>query len=138
LNLLCLPPRLTQSRNGLARVRHTAADVRFMSDMIPHHQQALDMAELVPERTGRNELIELARRIESSQKDEIEFMLGWLRERGEPLPDRDWRAHVMPTDDGHHHHHHHAHHGMEGMATPEQMDELAEAAARLSTRCFSN
>lgn len=118
----------------LARVRHTAADVRFMRDMIPHHQQALDMAELVIERTGSNELIELARRIESSQKDEIEFMLGWLRERGEPLPERDWRAHVMPADDDHHHHH--AHHGMEGMATPEQMDELAEARGEAFDRLF--
>jgi uncharacterized protein (DUF305 family) len=124
----------------LARVRYSAADVRFMSDMIPHHQQALDMAELVVERTARNELIELARRIESSQKDEIEFMLGWLRDRDEPLPDRDWRAHVMPVDagehEGHGHHHHPGHHTMEGMATVEQMEALEAASGDAFDRQF--
>ncbi len=102
----------------LAAVRYSAADVQFMSDMIPHHQQALDMTELVADRTARNRMIELARRIESSQKDEIAYMIEWLSARGEPVPDRDWRAH------GHHHHHH----GMEGMATEEQMEELEAAS----------
>ena len=123
----------------LARVRYSAADVRFMSDMIPHHQQALDMSELVADRTGRNALIDLSRRIESSQKDEIEFMLGWLRDRGEPLPDRDWRPHVMPAAGGehqHHGHHHHADHGMEGMATIEQMEELAASSGEAFDRLF--
>ena len=98
----------------LAGVRYSAADVRFMADMIPHHQQALDMTMLVSDRTGRNEMIELARRIESSQKDEINYMIEWLNARGESVPDRDWRAHA----------HHHHHHTMEGMATEKQMEEL--------------
>ena len=137
----------------LARTRHTAADVRFMSDMIPHHQQALDMAELVNERTARSDIVELARRIESSQRDEIDFMFSWLAERNEPLPDRDWRLHMTPSaddaDHGHHHghedHHHDHHHGehshagdhmMEGMATPEQMAELADAQGEAFDRLF--
>ncbi len=102
----------------LAGVRHSAADVRFMRDMIPHHQQALDMSALVADRTSRSTMIELARRIESSQKDEIEFMSQWLAERDEPVPERDWR----------HHHHAHHHHTMAGMATPEQMDELEQSS----------
>src|SRR5690606_24851642 len=61
----------------LASVRYSRADVRFMQAMIPHHQQALDMAALVTDRTARNEMIDLAQRIESSQTDEIEFMAGW-------------------------------------------------------------
>jgi uncharacterized protein (DUF305 family) len=103
---------------ALATIRYSAADVRFMQDMIPHHQQALDMAALVSERTSRNEMIELARRIETTQKDEIAFMRGWLNQRNEPLPDPD--AHLD-------HHHEHAHHTMEGMASPEQMAELEAA-----------
>ncbi len=99
----------------LAGIRYSAADVRFMRDMIPHHQQALDMTALVAERTGRNEMIELARRIESTQKDEIAYMKRWLDQRGEAVPDTDWR------------HHAHGDHQMEGMATPEQMAELAES-----------
>ncbi len=101
----------------LAGVRYSAADVQFMTDMIPHHQQALDMTVLVADRTGRNEMIEVARRIESSQKDEIDYMIEWLSARGEPVPERDWRAHA----------HHEHHHTMEGMASEEEMDELEAA-----------
>ena len=140
----------------LARIRHTAADVRFMSDMVPHHQQALDMAELVDQRTARPDIVELARRIESSQRDEIDFMFSWLAERDEPLPDRDWRLHMAPAadDHAHHAHHHHdhdhhhghhhqpaesahaTHHTMEGMATPEQMEQLANSQGEAFDRLF--
>ncbi len=96
----------------LAGIRHSAADVKFMRDMIAHHQQALDMSVLVAERTSRNAMIELARRIEASQNDEIEFMQAWLRERGEAPADVNW------------HHHAEEDHAMEGMATMEQMTEL--------------
>ena len=109
----------------LAGVRHSAADVRFMRDMIPHHQQALDMSALVSDRTNRSAMIELARRIESSQKDEIEFMSQWLAERGEPVPEPDWR-----------HHHAHHHHTMAGMATPEQMDELERSSGNAFDTLF--
>ncbi len=114
----------------LAGLKYAAADVRFMTDMIPHHQQALDMSALVAERTARPEMIELARRIESTQKDEIELMEQWLDERGESLPDRDWRPHVEP---GHGHHHHHT---MQGMATIEQMNELAAASGETFDTLF--
>ena len=129
----------------LAGLRHTAADVRFMSDMIPHHQQALDMSALAPERSPSRELLDLAQRIETSQLDEIQFMEQWLRERGEALPGRDWLPHVAPAEaahhhhghDGHHgHHHHHGEHGMEGMATPEQMAELENASGEAFDRLF--
>ncbi len=102
----------------LAGVRYSAADVRFMQDMIPHHQQALDMTVLVAERTARNKMIELAQRIESSQADEIDYMIEWLTARDEEVPDRDWRVHAD----------HHDHHTMEGMASEEEMNELADAS----------
>ena len=129
----------------LAGLRHSAADLRFMRDMIPHHQQALDMSALAPERSQSHALLDLARRIETTQLDEIEFMERWLVERGEPQPDRDWLPHVAPAqqvqhgEHGHHAHHHHANHadhGMEGMATPEQMDELAAAAGEAFDRLY--
>ena len=62
-------------------------DVSFMQGMIPHHEQALVMAELVSERTNQAELGEIAGRIKASQKDEIEFMQSWLSERGEAVTD---------------------------------------------------
>lgn len=99
-------------------------DVRFMQDMIPHHQQAMQMAELVADRTNRPELGDAAERINLSQRDEIEFMEKWLRERGQAVPD--------PTD----HAGMHTDHRMAGMATPQQMEELAAAEGTNFDRLF--
>ncbi|HKL49878.1 MAG TPA: DUF305 domain-containing protein, partial [Wenzhouxiangellaceae bacterium] len=113
-----------EEATDLAGTRYTEADVRFMQDMIPHHHQALVMSALVPERTNRNELLEVAGRIEKSQGDEIKFMKNWLAERGEVVPD--------PTA----HDAMHMHHTMTGMATPEQMAELEAADGAEFDRMF--
>jgi uncharacterized protein (DUF305 family) len=99
-------------------------DVRFVQDMIPHHHQALQMAELAPDRTNTPAILEAASRINASQKDEIAFMQQWLRERGQDVPD--------PAA----HHAMHVSHGMAGMATPEQMAELAASKATAFDRLF--
>jgi len=108
----------------VANLGYSPADVKFMSDMIPHHHQAIQMAELVAGRTNNPELIDVAGRINGSQGDEIEFMQQWLRERGERVPD--------PTA----HHAMHTSHTMAGMATPEQMAELAAAKGVAFDRLF--
>ena len=97
----------------IAETSYSPDDVLFMQDMIPHHNQAVQMAALVAERTNRPELVDVSGRIDVSQADEIKFMQQWLRERGESVPD--------PT----HHQAMHMDHKMAGMATPEQMAELA-------------
>ena len=109
---------------GIADTSYSPADVRFMQDMIPHHYQALEMAELVTDRTNRPELIDVAGRINVSQQDEIEFMQQWLRERGERVPNPSDRG-AMHTD-----------HRMAGMATPPQMADLAAAEATDFDRQF--
>jgi uncharacterized protein (DUF305 family) len=95
-----------------------------MKDMIPHHHQALQMAALVAERTNRPELIDVAGRINVSQGDEIKFMQDWLRSRGESVPE--------PTA----HDAMHTTHTMAGMATPEQMAELAAVEGTDFDRLF--
>ena len=102
-----------EEASQIAANSYSPDDVRFMQDMIPHHNQAVQMAALVPERTNMPALVEIAQRIDASQADEIKFMQDWLRERGEGVPN--------PTD----HHAMHMTHEMAGMATPEQMAELA-------------
>ena len=108
----------------IANTGYSPDDVRFMQDMIPHHHQAVQMAALVAHRTNRPELIDLAGRIDASQEDEIAFMQQWLRARGERVP--------APT----------AHEGMQadhrvaGMATPEQMAELARSDGAAFDRLF--
>jgi uncharacterized protein (DUF305 family) len=53
-------------------------EATFMSLMIPHHQGAIDMARLVPERANHQELKDLAQAIVQSQGEEIDRMNGWL------------------------------------------------------------
>jgi len=45
----------------IANTSHSPADTQFMQDMIPHHHQAIEMAELVGDRTNRSELIDAVR-----------------------------------------------------------------------------
>ena len=71
-----------------APVRATvnAADVHFMSGMIPHHAQAVLIAGWAPSHGARADIQRLAERIVVAQKDEIELMQSWLRERAQPVP----------------------------------------------------
>ncbi len=129
---------------ALARTAYTSADVQFLRDMMPHHQQAIDMAALAKDRTNRKELLDAAGRIDASQKDEIEFMQGWLEERNELA------ANAAPAAAPVGHAAHttadasaadpaaHASHGtaMKGMATPEQMAALAAANGTDFDRLF--
>jgi uncharacterized protein (DUF305 family) len=61
------------------------ADVTFTQNMIPHHQQAIEMAQLVDTHTDRPELRKLADSIQSSQRQEITQLQGWLRSWGKPM-----------------------------------------------------
>ena len=108
----------------IAASRHSAADVQFMQDMIPHHHQALEMSALVEARTNSRALIDAAKRIEASQRDEIAFMQQWLAARSESAPDP--AAHAAM----------HASHKMSGMASPEEMAELAKAEGTAFERQF--
>ncbi len=47
----------------VSRYPHTEADVRFMSAMIGHHAQALQMAALAPKNGASPEILRLAERI---------------------------------------------------------------------------
>ncbi|MEM6557521.1 MAG: DUF305 domain-containing protein, partial [Pseudomonadota bacterium] len=111
-------PTKTLSADEAATIADTSYsldDVRFMQDMIPHHQQAVEMAALVAERTNNQSIIDISGRIDASQADEIAFMQDWLASHGENAPT------------AHQHHATHMSHEMMGMATPGQMRRLADA-----------
>lgn len=120
----------------IADNRYSADDVKFMQDMILHHAQAVEMAGLVDSRTNTQAVKDIAGRINASQADEIEFMQGWLRERGETAPDPSQGHAMAGTDHSAHAGMDHSTHGgmahagmpgMPGMATAEQMAALAAA-----------
>jgi len=89
-------------------------DVQFAQMMIPHHEQAVEMATLAETRASDPEVVDLAAQIKAAQDPEIETMTGWLDAWGEPVE--------MEGHDGM---------DMNGMATDEEMAELeaAEGAA---------
>lgn len=101
----------------------TEADVRFMTDMIHHHAQALVMSRMVPERAEGGDIRTLAARITNGQRDEIASMQAWLRDRNQPVPEPDSTG--MVHGGGHDEHHDHA--GMPGMLSAAQLAELEAA-----------
>lgn len=75
------PTSASRSQEG----EHNQADVTFAQSMIPHHAQAVMMAEMVPSHTSNPKMIDLAKRIQSAQQPEIDQMTGWLKAWGEPV-----------------------------------------------------
>lgn len=63
------------------------ADVTFATDMIPHHRQAVEMAELARTRAQNQRVMDLAMQIMNAQDPEIQTMTGWLQEWGQPVPE---------------------------------------------------
>ena len=117
--------RLTaQEAVKLADTRYTVDDVAFMRDMIHHHDQAVEMAELVKDRTNLPELVAVAGRINASQADEIAFMQSWLRERGEHVPDASMHRGMDMKGT------------MAGMASPDDMAKLATLRGTEFDRLF--
>jgi uncharacterized protein (DUF305 family) len=77
---------LYHARTDSARMRFSQADVEFVTGMIGHHAQALIMSDLAPKNGASPQVQVLAARIINAQKDEIELMQRWLRDRGQPVP----------------------------------------------------
>lgn len=55
-------------------------DKHFIEQMIPHHEGAIEMAELAKDRSQRTEVLELSEAIIKSQAKEIAQMQSWYKE----------------------------------------------------------
>jgi len=62
------------------------ADVMFAQQMIPHHQQAIEMAQMAPSHAQNPKVKHLAAEIVVAQAPEIKTMTGWLHAWGKPVP----------------------------------------------------
>jgi uncharacterized protein (DUF305 family) len=121
------PGQLTgveKARADSAKWPYTQADIDFMSGMIHHHAQAIEMAKLAPTNGAGSSVSILAGRVINAQNDEIRVMQQWLRDRNQPVPEPNPKGmtmvmngveHVMP---------------MPGMLTDAQMDTLKAARGR--------
>lgn len=117
-----------QAQPDSGRPAYTAADVHFLSGMIGHHAQAIQMAGWAPTHGASAAVRVLCERIVVAQNDEIAFAQRWLREHNEFVPPADPRGHVMPGMD----------HPMlmPGMLTPGQMAQLDAARGPEFDRLF--
>ncbi|MBL5974587.1 MAG: DUF305 domain-containing protein [Candidatus Leucobacter sulfamidivorax] len=97
------------------------ADIAFTAGMIPHHEQAIEMSDIVLGKDGIDPRVgELAERIKTAQGPEIDRLQGWLR---------DWGAeHAGHGGD-------HAGHG-DGMMTEEDLAALRDASGADASRLF--
>lgn len=99
---------------------HNDADVAFATGMIPHHAQAIQMADLAASRGSSGEIKELAARVKAAQTPEIDQLSGWLTGWGKPVPAT---GDSMDMDHGSG-----DHGGMVGMMSEQEMSALAAAA----------
>jgi uncharacterized protein (DUF305 family) len=124
------PGAIARASADSARPPYTAADIHFMSSMIGHHAQAIDMGRLAPTRAGSASVRTLAERIINAQEDEIVTMQQWLRERRQPVPEARAAGMTMVMNGVEHEHR------MPGMLTEAQMKQLGAARGAEFDRLF--
>ncbi len=118
-----------------AKKDYTAADVAFMQGMIGHHAQAVVMGKMAVSHGASPNVALFCKKVIVSQRDEIELMQTWLKDRGEHVPDAEPMAMTMAghdmggmkMDD---------HAMMPGMLTPAQMAQLEKAKGKAWDRLF--
>src|SRR6185369_7461051 len=108
-------------------------DVEFMQGMIMHHNQAVEMTELLKSRTKDPAIQELGNKIDVSQTDEMRWMKQWLTERGLPTSMDSMAGMDMSGMDAKEKEEHMkmmamSMPAMPGRLTPTQMDELRQAS----------
>lgn len=97
------------------QTEHNDQDIAFAQGMIPHHQQAVEMATMATGRATDPKVKDLATRIEGAQDPEIQRMTGMLEQ---------WGAETEPSMPGMDH----GDMSGEGMMTTEEMRELEQAS----------
>ena len=101
---------------------HNDADVMFAQHMIPHHQQAIEMSDIVLAKQGIDPRVtDLAKQIKAAQDPEIEQMRSWLAQWGNP-PMPAMIGHDMPS--------------MQGMMSDADMTALQNAQAVEASKLF--
>lgn len=83
------PQMMAFSQMGM--MNNQQADQHFIQMMIPHHQGAIDMANLAITKAKRPEIKKLAEAIKTDQNREIEQMQAWYKE---------WYGTEVPTASG--------------------------------------
>ncbi|WP_077488872.1 DUF305 domain-containing protein [Sinomonas mesophila] len=105
---------------GTPNAGFNAGDVMFAQMMVPHHEQAVEMSDIVLAKPGLDPRVaQLAEQIKGAQAPEIATLRGWLGEWGQPS--------MMPGGAGH---------GMDGMMSADDLEKLRAAGAAEAAKLF--
>ncbi|GAA2827516.1 DUF305 domain-containing protein [Kribbella solani] len=104
-----------------AAAAFNTADVAFATQMIPHHQQAVEMADQALRKATTADVKKLATAIKAAQAPEIEQLSGWLKNWGQPVPTPGM----------------HSGHAMTGMMTEQEMQDLSKASGTMFDRMWT-
>ncbi|MEU0564600.1 DUF305 domain-containing protein [Nonomuraea sp. NPDC005983] len=112
-------PASSQPSSAPSSATFNDADVMFAQMMIPHHQQAVEMADLAATRASDKEIKDLAAKIKAAQDPEIQTMRGWLKSWGKEEPSGGMG------------------HGMPGIMSEEDMKKLEAAKGAAFDKQFA-
>ena len=93
---------------------YSSDDIAFAEQMIPHHEQAIEMSEIALLNTTNPDVLQLAQGIKDAQAPEIELM-------------KSWDGVKVST---------HAGHTMDGMLSAGELNDLREAQGQEFDRLF--
>jgi len=91
-----------------ANSEFSAADISFAEQMIPHHEQAIEMSEIALINTTNPAVLQLAQEIKGAQSPEIQIMKSWAGVKASM----------------------HVGHMMDGMLSKSELSELREAKGK--------
>ncbi|ADB30623.1 protein of unknown function DUF305 [Kribbella flavida DSM 17836] len=116
-------PSSTQSSSAPAAGDFNDADVTFATQMIPHHQQAVQMANMADYNASAPAVKKLAKAIRAAQGPEIKTLSAWLTSWGKPVP--------TPS------HGDHSAHEMPGMLSEDELSDLGNASGSTFDRLWA-
>ncbi|MGP4054420.1 DUF305 domain-containing protein [Mycobacterium sp. 4D054] len=117
----------TTSQAAAGEHGHNEADTAFARDMIPHHEQAIVMSDIILAKQGIDPRVtELAAQIKAAQGPEIDTMRQWLNQWGAPAASGH-EGHDMGGD---------MDHAAMGMMTDAQLEQLRQAQGVDAARQF--
>jgi uncharacterized protein (DUF305 family) len=117
-------PTAAPSTSATSAAQFNDADVTFATQMIPHHRQAVEMADMAANKATSPAVKQLATAIKAAQDPEIQQMSGWLTSWGKPVPTPGMHSgHDMSGS-------------MPGMMTEQEMADLGKATGTMFDRMW--
>lgn len=112
--------------------QHSEADVMFAQMMIPHHEQAIEMSDIILSKDDvPADVTSLAEEIKAAQGPEIAQLTDWLEQWGEPTQPEGMDMDMDMGGD-------HDMSQMEGMLSDEDLQQLSDAPGPEAAELFLN